>query len=74
MDKNILKRIAKDWTKGILLACETDAFGDAIEEGLITEEEAGYIVEESHKIANRITKAQPLFRVSDIINRYYEVK
>ncbi len=74
MKKNILKNIAKEWCQGILLACETDAFGDAIEEGALTEEEAGFIVSESHKVARRITKEQPMFNVGDIIGKYYQME
>jgi len=74
MDKRILKKIAAEWSKGILLACGTDTFIDAIDEGLITEEEAGYIVDESHKIARRLFKGEQLFDVDEIIKKYYEME
>ena len=72
MDKLILKKIAKEWCKGILLANGGDAMGDSIEKGLITEDEATFIVLESHKIAERITKEPYLTSLGDIIEKYYE--
>lgn len=74
MDKRILKKITKEWCKGILLACETDAFSESVSEGLITEEEAGYIVDEAHKLAERITDSRQLFDVKEIIKQYYEIE
>ncbi|MBA3986846.1 MAG: hypothetical protein H0X63_09830, partial [Flavobacteriales bacterium] len=51
MNKNLLKKIAKEWCKGILLANDGYSFGDSIEDGMITEEEADFIVTETKKIA-----------------------
>ncbi len=74
MDKLILRKIAKEWCKGILMACEGDAFGEAIDNELITEEEVNYVVKESHKIAERITKEPQLFDLTKIIEKYYDFK
>lgn len=72
MDKRILKQIAKEWSKGILLACEGDAFSDAIERDLITDDEASYIVAETHKIAQRITKEPYIPALTELIKKHYE--
>jgi len=74
MDKLILKKIAKEWCKGILLACDGDALGDAQDDELITQDEASYIVSEAHKIAKRITKEPYLTSLTKIINKYYETE
>jgi len=73
MDKNILKKIAKEWCKGILLANDGDSFGDAIDDGLLTDEEASFILNESYKIAERITKEPYLTSLDNIIGKYYEL-
>lgn len=72
MDKNILKKIAKEWCKGILLANEGGSFSDAIKEGLLTENEVDFIVGETQKIAERITKEQMTPNLDDIIKKYHE--
>ena len=73
MDKNILKKIAKEWCKSILLANDGDSFGDAIEDELLTEEEAAFILGETEKIAQRITKEPYTSNLTDIVKKYYEV-
>ena len=74
MDKLILKKIAKKWCKGILLANDGDAFGDSIEEGFLTEEEADFMLLETKKIAERITKEPYKASLNDIIGEYYEIE
>jgi hypothetical protein len=74
MDKNILKKIAKEWCKGILMANGGDSFLDAEQEGLLTMEETDYILRETDKIANRITKEEYSSSLDDIIKKYYEIK
>lgn len=74
MDKRILKKIAKEWTKGILLACDADAIGDSVEDGILTEDEAAYVVEESHKIAERITSEPYLPTLTAIVAKYYRLE
>jgi len=73
MDKLILKKIAKEWCKGILLANDGDSFGDSIESGLLTEEEADFILIETRKIAERITKEPYIASLNEIIGKYYEI-
>ena len=73
-NNRILKNIAKEWCKGILLSCETNSFDDAIEEGYLTEEEASYIVEEAQRIAIKISKEPPSDDINDIIKKYYELE
>lgn len=75
MDKRILKKISKEWCKGILLACESDAFGDLMSEGVLTPEEVDYIIEEAMNTAERIFPNKPQeFDVEKIVSRYYELK
>jgi hypothetical protein len=74
MDKNILKKIAKEWCKGILLSNDGDSFGDSIEDGLLTEDEASFILAETEKIAERITKEAYTSNLNDIIKKYYEIE
>lgn len=74
-DKYILNRIAKEWAKGILKSCDTDAFGDLIEEGYVTEDEAGYIVDRvTKKIANRLSEETDVHTLDDIVIRYYTLE
>lgn len=66
-NKRILKQIAKEWCKGILLACEGDAFDAAIDEGLINEEEASYIALIATEIGEKITNAPYCPDLTEII-------
>lgn len=69
MDKLMLKKIAKEWCKGILMACElTDE--ETVE--LLTEDEMEYIQNEAFKIANRITKEPQAHNLNDCIKKYYK--
>lgn len=70
-DKNTLKRVAKDWVKGIIMSCETDAFWEAIDEGLLTMEEAAYIVEYTKELANKIAKGTPPVEVTQILRKHF---
>ncbi|PHR23577.1 MAG: hypothetical protein COA36_16735 [Desulfotalea sp.] len=74
MDKNILKKIAKEWCKGILLANEGDSFSDTIDNGLLTEKEAAFILKETTKIAERITKETYSTSLELIVRKYYEIE
>ncbi len=69
MDKLILRKMAKDWAKGILLACDTTSWSEVLEQ-----DENDYLVEEITKIADRITKDDPLRSVDEIFEKYYETK
>ena len=73
-NKRVLTSIAKEWCKGILLACEGDAFSDAIEKELINEEEASYIIAKAHEIANKITKQPYIPELNAIIEKYFEIE
>jgi hypothetical protein len=70
MDKRILKKIAKEWAKGILLATELQSF----EESLLDEEEQDYVVSQVHKIAEMITKEESTPSLEGIISKYYEIE
>jgi hypothetical protein len=70
MDKRILKKIAKEWAKGILLATELQSF----EESLLDEEEQDYVVSQVHKIAESITKEESIPSLEGIISKYYEIE
>jgi len=74
MDKLILKNIAKEWCKGILLGCDSDAISDSVDRGVLTCEEAMYVVSEAHKIAERITKEPYLPNLDSIVDKYYEME
>ena len=71
MDKRILKQIAKEWCKGILLSNEASSFDSNLDE-MLSQEEQNYIVIESHKIANRITKEDYSASLSKIVEKYYD--
>jgi len=73
MDKNILKKIAKDWCKGILLANGGDSFTDIVDDGLLTEDEVDYILKETNKLAEKITKDDYISNLEDIIKKYYDI-
>lgn len=67
MDKAILKKIAQEWAKGILLATNMDSFDEELEH-----EEQVYVLNEVHNIANRITKETASGSLPVIINKYYD--
>jgi len=69
MDKIILKKIAKDWAKGILFATGMDSFDD---DSPLTYEEQGYIVEEVQKIGLKLTDGDVETSLNDIIDKYYD--
>ena len=69
MDKLILKKIAKDWAKGILFSTEADSFD---EDSLLSVEEQYYVVEEVQKIAMRLTNGNVEVNLDEIISKYYE--
>jgi hypothetical protein len=70
MDKLILKKIAKEWCKGILMACDLT---DEETAELLTEEEMDYIQKEAFKIANRITIEPQANSLNECIKKYYEI-
>jgi len=74
MDKLILKKIAKEWCRGILLANGTDSLMDLEQDGLLSVEESSYIVEECHRIAERITKEPYEANLENIVKKYYEIE
>ncbi len=69
MDKRILKKIAQEWSKAVLLANSSDSFE---EDCGLTQEECDYVLAESHKIAEKITKEPYTTNLNGIIARYYE--
>lgn len=68
MNKRILKKIAKDWAKGILFSTEGGSFEASM--GL-THEEESYIIEEVHKIGRRIIGGNIEVDLEEIIKKYY---
>jgi len=71
MNKLILKKIAKEWCKGILKACDLT---DEETAELLTEEEMNYLQNEAVKIADRITKEPQAHSLNDCIKKYYEIE
>jgi hypothetical protein len=67
MDKRILKQIAKEWAKGILLATDMDSF----DKELNTDEQS-YVLDEVHKIARKITEEDASGSLPQIIRKYYD--
>ena len=71
MDKLILKKIAKRWSKCILEAtCMDSEFADEF----LSPEEQNYVVDEVMKIAGRICDhpSGECINLDDIIEDYYE--
>lgn len=66
MDKRILKKVAKEWAKGILLATDLQSF-----DGDLTPDEEQFIVDEVRLIAERLTKEPPLGSLPEILKKYY---
>ena len=74
MNKTILKKIAKDWCKSILLSNEAMvSFDKLLEDGLLTMEEVMYIQEYTDKIANSITKNNSGDTIIEIFSQYYDI-
>lgn len=69
-NKRLLKKIAQDWCKSILLANGMDSFDDDV---LLTSEEQGYIVNECHKIAESLSDRQTRFTLPEIIEQFYTI-
>lgn len=69
MEKRILKKIAQEWCKGILIANDMT---DSETAELLSEEEMCYILEESTRIANRITKEDAAISLNECIRKYFE--
>ena len=69
MDKLILKKIAKEWCKGILM---NNDLTDAETAELLTEDEMFYLQEESQRIARRITKEPAAIDLNQCIKKYYK--
>lgn len=67
MDKKILKQIAKEWAKGILLATSMDAFDEELDI-----EEQIFVLAEVYKIANKITTEEESGSLPEIIKKYYD--
>lgn len=71
MDKRILKKIAKDWAKGILVSTNMDSeFADEV----LSYEEQKYIYEEVEKIGERIIDGNTEASLDDIIKKHYDVE
>jgi len=68
MDKRILKKIAKDWAKGILYSTGTDSFDD---DSLLDIDEQQYVVEQVQNIALKIAKGNIETNLDDIVAKYY---
>ncbi len=71
MDKRILKNIAKDWAKSILIATAMDC--DELDEVLSVEEQ-DYVVKEVEIIAGRITKETAETNLIEIVGKYYKIE
>lgn len=71
MDKRILKRIAKEWCKGMLYANNLSSFDDELD-ALLSVEEQQYIVDETKKLADRITKEDYSTSLAQLVKKYYE--
>jgi len=69
MDKRILKEIAKRFAKSILLDSGTSDY--AFMESGLTEEEHQYVIEELHKIAERITDLPVSDDTESLVKEYY---
>ena len=69
MKKHILKKIAKDLAKGILLATAMDE--EDLDDVLSPEEQA-YINAEVEKIANMLTDEVADTNLVDIVKKYYD--
>ena len=72
MDKKILKKIAKDWSASILRACDLESFTVLEEEGLLTMEESKYILDQTFKIAKKISDDTFNGSLENIIKKYYD--
>lgn len=73
-NKRILRQIAKEWCKAILLACETDAFEPSLESGLLDADEVNFIVDEAHNIAERITTEDYNPSLNSIVKKYFKLE
>ena len=71
MDKRLLKKIAKDWAKGILIATAMDE--DELDD-VLNEDEQMYIVEEVKNIADRITSDTAITNLVEIVGKYYKIE
>ena len=67
MKKSDIKKIAKRWCKGILLANDLT---DKETSELLSENEMSYLQNQSYKIANRITKEKQGLSLNDLIKQY----
>lgn len=67
MDKRILKQIAKEWAKGILLATDMDSFDKELDI-----DEQIFVLNQVHEIANKITKEPESGSLPEIIKKYYK--
>ncbi len=72
MDKRILKKIAKDWSKSILASTDLSNFDKTADE-LLSLEEKQYIVNEVVNIANKISKNDVAGSFENILKRYYTI-
>ncbi len=70
MDKRILKKIAKDWAKGMLVHTDIDCeFADEV----LTIDEQMYIVDEVAKIGERLIKGEAENNLEEIIRKHYNI-
>lgn len=68
MDKTVLKKIAKDWSAGILFATGSDSFED---DSLLNQEEQDYVVSEVKKIARKLSDDPIQTSLKEIVGKYY---
>ena len=69
-NKNILKNIAKDWARGILIATSMDSeFADEV----LSPEEQDYIVSQVEKIAFKISNNAEV-SLDEIISKYFTME
>lgn len=70
MDKRILKEIAKRFAKSVLLESGTSDFA-FMDSGLSIEEEQ-FVIEELHKIGERITALPVTNDATELVKQYYD--
>lgn len=66
--KRVLKKMAQDWAKSILMACESPSWEDCD----LNQDEIDFILQEVFNIANRITTRDRVLSTNEIFNQYFE--
>ncbi len=67
MKKQLLRKIAKEWAKGILMSTCPD--GKEID-ALLSQDDQIYLTEQVHKVGERITGEMPMGSLEDIVKKY----